>query len=229
MNTEILEKIKPIVGDTLNEVARATLHSLFPKEFEMYMVTLELTDTEGLTMEMFTFPINPKTISKTEVYTKSINRAYNNVVVTKSSSFTPCDITLRGNFGKIFKMLHRTMNIEFSAIKSVGELITTLKGGYGCLKVLQSICQTSNELDKRGNPYLLYFHNYTLGESYQVEVLNLNIDLDTSMVYNYSLSLKILKDVNNDMKRTQFLIHNIAQKAINRVVNAGKDILGSML
>lgn len=229
MNVEILEKIKPIVGDTLNEAARATLHSLFPKEFEMYMVTLELTDIQGRTLDLFTFPINPKAISKIEPYTKSISRTYNNVIVTKNGSFTPRDIVLRGNFGRSFKLLHRSVDKVFSALRGVGELSSILKGGYGCLKVLQSICQSSNELDSQGNPYLLYFHNYTLGESYLVEVMDLNIDLDTSMMYNYSLKMKILKEVDKDVKRTQLLMKNIATKAIQNTVSAGKDILGGLV
>src|SRR5574344_2146131 len=225
----ILEKIKPIVGDTINEAARAKLHSLYPKEFEVYMLTLELTDIQGKTLDLFTFPINPKTISKIEPYTKSISRAYNNIIVTKNGTFTPRDIILRGNFGRTFKVLYRKIDVVFHALKGVGELSTFLKGGYGCIKVLQSICQASNELDSKDNPYLLYFHNYTLGESYLVEVLDLNIDLDTSMIYSYSLRLKILKEVNKDIKNTQFLFKkNIATKTIQNTAQVGKNILGGV-
>lgn len=218
----ILEKIKPIVGDRINEAARAKLHSRFPTEFEVYMLTLELTDIQGKTLDLFTFPINPKTISKIEPYTKSISRAYNNIIVTKNGTFTPCDIILRGNFGRTFKVLYREIDVAFRALRGVGELSTSLKGGYGCIKVLQSICQASNKLDSKDNPYLLYFHNHTLGESYLVEVLDLNIDLDTSMIYSYSLRLKILKEVN---KNTQFLFKkNIATKTIQNTAQVGKNI-----
>lgn len=224
MNVDILDKIRPIIGNTVNDVARATLHSMFPNEFEMYMVTLELTDIQGKTLDLFTFPINPKSISKTEPYTKSINRTYNNVVISKNGTFTPRDISVRGNFGRSFKVLQRTANTVFRALRGVGELAKDLKSGYGCLKVLQSICQSSNELDAQGNPYLLYFHNYTLGESYLVEVMDLTIDLDTSMLYSYNLRLKIVKEVELGSVRQTILAGNIIKRTIQNAVQKGISI-----
>ena len=49
------------------------------------------------------------------------------------------------------------------------------------------------------------------------------------MIYSYSLRLKILKEVNKDIKNTQFLFKkNIATKTIQNTAQAGRNILGGV-
>lgn len=192
--------------DILTQGATATLNALFPKEFDLYLLSLELVelDNSGIEKQVdyFTFPINPESISKREVYTKSVERTLNSVVVTRLSGFIPQEIIIKGNFGKNFKILDRqrkrTDCIEindFASLYTNSEVSTYIKSGYGSLKVLQEICYNSNSLKPLRK---LYLHNFMLGEDHQVEVMDLQIDMNkqSNMIWAYTLRLKTVAPQN---------------------------------
>ena len=226
LGNELLSRVVPLVEGMDTDMAKSILHSLYPKEFEVYMVSLELTDFSGKTLDLFTFPINPTSIYKSEPYTKSINRGHGGVVVNRSGFFTPQEITLRGNFGKDYKTLIRGEVLSFNSLRlnfvtsSSDELSHTIKSGYGSFKVLQEICSKSNELDGNNRPNLLFFHNFVFGESYLVEVLDFSSDMSvqTNMLYGYSLRLKIVSPISIKEKRLSTLMNGgVVQKTLQKV------------
>lgn len=228
VGNEILTKVSSVVGDSLDVLSRTILHSLFPKEFEMYMLTFELTDFNGRTMDLFTFPINPSSMSKSEPFTKTINRSHGSIVVNRAGYFTPQDLTIRGNFGKSFKILIRNTSINFFSLRLENELSHTIKSGYGSFKVLQDICNRSNELNSNNEPNLLFLHNFILGESYLVEVLEFSSDLTTSanMLYNYNLRLKLLSPVQmTTVNRTSTLTPSLIQRTLYQTVKSIKEVI----
>lgn len=225
---------------TVNGIARSVLNSLYPSEFEVYFVSLELTDYNGNIEEYFTFPINPNSISKTEPRTKSIERTFGKIIVNKSDKFTPQDLTIKGNFGRDFKIILRHKGeISFNSLLTRSllfneeEFSSGIKSGYGSFKILQSICEKS-EKSNLGRPNKLYFHNYLLGESYLVEVIELSEDqsLQSNMMWNYNLRLKILSPINrkdNFVNNVKTSLVDNAQVTLNSSLSSVRKVIGSIL
>lgn len=221
------------INDLVGEFGRDVLHSIFPKEFELYMISLELVNPNKDIEEYFTFPINPNSMSKIEPYTKTIERGFNRVIVNRNSSFTPQDLSIKGNFGRDFKVLVRQKeSVTFNSILSRSKFFQeeefnhSIKSGYGSFKILQNICQRSNEL-VGGKPMKLYFHNFMLGESYLSEVLDFTAEqsLSSNMLWNYNLKLKIIAPINQSSRKISFKPRSgTIQSTINSAVNRSKQI-----
>lgn len=183
----------------LEQVGKYGLSVQFPDDFEVYIVALELINSSGETLKYFIFPIMPSTIDENINFTTSIKKTFGGISVLSSTTFTPNDITLSGNFGRRLQVLLGKEYIPiidgFKKIVSQGiskiEFDTKVKTGYGCCKVLQSICEESKTLED-GNPKTLILHNLALGNSYIVKPQSLRFtqSQDTNMIWNYSLPLK---------------------------------------
>lgn len=224
---------------TLSSATNSILNSLYPKEFELYMLSLELTTFDDSPIDYLTFPVNPDSLTKVEPKIKDISRSYGAVIVTKTDTFVPQDLVIRGNFGKSFKFLSREnsavagiVNMFKGTIPSFeGELSKYWKSGYGCLKVLQSIVQDSDKMDD-GRPRRLYLHNFMLGESYLVEVLNFQIDnnVQRNMIWEYELRLKILTPINvSTGERIKSSLSNQVQNLGNSIAKGTKNILSGLI
>jgi len=196
------------------DIGRATLHQLFPKDFEYYMIALELVDGRGNTIDYLAFPILPSSITKSENKRINIKKSYKSTLVLTSTAFTPQDISIRGNFGRGFKILigakeilsglafynstkagifELTQMTNRSLLSPTNQFSTFVKTGYGVTKLLQSIIHKSDGSDSNG-PYRLYFYNFALGESYLVVVPAKALTLEQNesnmnMIWNYSLNL----------------------------------------
>lgn len=224
-----------------SSTTNSILNSLYPREFELYMLSLELTTFDDSPIDYLTFPVNPDSMTKIEPKVKEIDRSYGAVVVTKTDFFVPQDLVIRGNFGKSFKFLNRQdsaagiVNMFKGMVpKLEGEMSRYWKSGYGCLKVLQSIVQDSDKMDN-GRPRRLYLHNFMLGESYLVEVLNFQIDnnVQRNMIWEYELRLKILSPINvlqlSNSERIKSSLSNQVQNLGNSVSKGIKNILSGVI
>lgn len=195
-----------------------TLSSIFPYDFEWYMVALELTDSEDNTIDYLAFPIQPDSITKSEPTRTNIKKSMSGVTVLSSDAFVPQDITIRGSFGRQFKLLLNIKTItkgslaeSYSTVSGVyslqqtkgktasinfGNFNVSAKNGYGLTKILQAIVNKSTGLDDKGKPFKLYFYNMALGESYLVAIppsgAQFTQDLSKNMVWSYSLTMKTL-------------------------------------
>jgi len=199
------------------DLGRGVVHQMFPKDFEYYMIALELVDGGGDTIDYLAFPVLPSAITKTENKRINIKKAYKSTLILTSTAFTPQDIVIRGNFGRSFKILLGNKEIfggvalavstragvfELSQQPNQNLLLPSnqfnqfIKTGYGVIKLLQSIIHKSDGSDQRG-PYRLYFYNFALGESYLVVapskalVLEQN-DTNMNMIWHYTLNLTIV-------------------------------------
>jgi len=235
---QLLGESIDIINGTVNGVHRNVLNSIYPNEFEAYFVSLELTDCNDNIEEYFTFPINPNFISKIEPRTKSIQRTFGKIIVNKSDRFTPQDLVLKGNFGRDFKIIVRhkeevTFNSILSKTTMFGEteFSNTIKSGYGSLKILQSILNRADS-SINTNPKKLYLHNYILGESYLVEVIDFSLDqsLQNNMMWNYIIRLKILSPINmniySNLVRTT---SGLAQNTLNKSLSSVRKVLSSFV
>lgn len=198
--------------NSISQIGKAGLNAKYPNDFEAYLVAIELTDSIGVTEEYFIFPIMPSQIQKTENNRTTIKKSSSGTTVLYSDSFTPNDISIKGNFGRGFKFLVQPSNVgdgfaiglNFDKFSSkLPEFDATVKTGYGATKILQKICNNSSKLDKRGGVKRLFFYNMALGESYLCVVpsggLTLSQTYDTNMIWNYSLNLTVIANL-EDLK-----------------------------
>lgn len=247
IGNSILGSLESTVGGLAKSAVQTTLNAMWPRDFELYMVSLELVDFRDNLLDYMTFPVNPESIRKTEPQLKNITRAYNAIVVNSSGMFVPQDINIKGNFGKSFKVLLRTSGFsdDFKALVNKtakessnkvensnrgDEISPFFKSGYGCLKVLQDICMRSSLKD--GNmARKLYFHNFMLGESYLVEVISMEEDMSMSsnMIWGYDLNLRIISPINiKKGKRLALAATGLLQNTITDVVKGCTDALSSV-
>lgn len=214
----VFDAVKQKSTDLLQTVGRSAMATLYPNEFEVYFCALELTDSQGQTIDTFTFPINPENISKTEPKKTSIIYTAGGTTVLTSPVFIPKEINIKGNFGRAFKILLNT-NDGFSLNGSAFSLSAgkyalyqiqgkdtssltapafdvNVKTGFGCIKILQAIIDKSNGVDELGLPLRLYFYNLALGESYLVTVppsgIVFNQSLQKNMIWEYTLNMTVI-------------------------------------
>jgi hypothetical protein len=236
------------------EVGRAGLNVLYPNDFEVYLMSLELVkiNNEGKEeiINFFSFPVMPNNINQTEPQITNIKKTVGGITILNTNTYIPKDIVIQGNFGRYFKIvigsdiinfkglslnpMDATKNVAQSIKKKVTDTINgttnsfseTIKTGYGCIKILQAICDSSVEVDN-GRPRRLYLHNPSFGESHLVKVTSFstNQNMQSNMIWNYSLSLKSIAPANNvkdeeDKSLKNALIISNIQSGINKVAGS---------
>lgn len=196
----------------LEQLGHVGLNALFPNDFEAYICSLELVDSQGVIMDFFVFPVMPSGITETNSTLTNIKKTAGGITILKTDTFVPVDISLQGDFGRRLKILIGRNLIDARAVilstsggvynkeslkqgavqltKAVFD--SSIKTGYGCIKILQSIYDRAQAVDKLGNPYKLFFYNMALGSSYLVEPMNLTLSqtYDSNMIWKYNLQLK---------------------------------------
>lgn len=233
-----------VVGSVAD--GRSILHTLFPNDFELYMMALELTTFEGDTIDFFTFPVMPSQISKSEIHRTNVKKGLRGITIINSDSSTPSEISIRGNFGRSFKFLFNQGGsnpgvikaIRYANASGVGSVEDVnsniidirpsfspdLKTGFGCIKILQSIISKSQG-HENGKSFRLHLYNLSLNESYLVTTtknpLVINQDENSNMLWNYTLNLVILGDLSKidfgSSVKSSFQL--ISSDVIQRTVN----------
>lgn len=216
-----------------NSLGERALNSLFPNDVELYMIALELVNSNEETEEYFVFPINPSSISEPNNPIQSIQKTAGGITILNTTTFSPTNIQLQGNFGRGFKILLGKEVVTFAAFNfsnkkqnnaiAPQEFDPNIKSGYGCLKILERVINKSNSLDSAGKPYALFFYNLALGNSYLVKALNFTpyTNEDSNRIWSYNLSLQSLikiEDISNQSQKslTQSLsINSAIQSSVN--------------
>jgi hypothetical protein len=232
------------------QIGKSALNALYPNDFEYYLCAFELV-SETKTVDYFVFPIQPSSISKTEPTRNNIKVSMSGTTVLRNKSFLPQEITLKGNFGRRFKILSTKgaffgVGVSFK-IKDVmfgdrmGKTITPsfssgIKTGYGAVKLLQFLLEESNKVNSNGKPYQLYFYNMAFGESYLVTIppsgMTFPQSEDKNMIWEYALNLKILAPLSevatikhSSLRSQNILGKNLIQNTINIVAKNTKLLL----
>jgi hypothetical protein len=232
----------------LSTIGKAALNAKYPKEFELYVIALELTDENFNTLRYFVFPVNPSSIEENKPKLTNVKKTLAGVTVLSTTTFIPTDITLSGNFGRKFKVLLGSTYEDFIASfkiftqKNPNGIITSdslqngvvqifderVKTGYGCTKILEEIVTLADTVDEFGGIRKLIFHNPALGNSYLVKPINLRLNQNeqTNMIWNYSLQLKSIAPL--ESLRTKEELESIsiqlaktayAQKKVDQLLN----------
>lgn len=217
-------------------LGRSALSYMYPKDFEFYLCAFELMEGRNV-VDYFVFPIQPSSIQKTEPNRTNIKTSLSGVTVLKNDAFIPQEVSIKGNFGRNFKILQMqgvafSNNVEIDKERGLTfnsqNFSYGVKTGFGATKILQKIIQKSNETTSTGQMRQLHFYNLALGESYLVTVqpngLTLSQTQDMNMIWQYSLSMSILAPLSEVMtsyfseKRNQdIMMKGVLQKSVNIV------------
>jgi hypothetical protein len=241
VGVSITNKFKQEAG----ELGRIALSTKYPNEFEVYIMSLELTDSDGRTVDYFSFPVMPTHISKPENKRVKTKTSSSGVTVLSSDAHTPSEILIKGDFGRSFKLMIKPQlgDVEGYGFKGFFNNLQIntptfdigVKTGFGCIKILQDIIGKSVMLDSKGKPYRLYLYNMALAESYLVvttpQGLILTQSYDKNMIWTYSLSLTILAPLNKinpekaKFSSSKLLQASIVQNFANRIGSEIKNLL----
>ena len=241
----------------VNQIGQAAFRGRSPHDFEYYMVALELTDGSGNTIDYFAFPILPSSIQKTEPKRTNIKQSNTGITVLSSTAFTPQQITLKGNFGRFFKIILQTKGpvgsaVAYSTSNGVYDLYQAkskslvvsypnfdvgVKSGYGAINLLRAIIAKSNGVDDQGLPFRLYFYNMALGESFLVTVPASGLTLDTNAgesntMWNYSLTLTAIAPLSLVLSKEAYkgsLKNTLKTGTIQKGANVLANSLNSLL
>lgn len=206
--SSVLNKMKSMA----QSIGVQALSGLYPNDFELYMVALELTDSEDNVIDYLAFPVMPDSIQKTEPTRTNVKKSLSGVTALTNPSFTPQEINIKGSFGRNFKILLNIANpvkgAAFSTTAGKYDLFSIsgrqtnlsfpgfdvgVKTGYGVIKILKAMASKSVALDKYGKPLRLYFYNMALGESFLVVIppsgVQYSQDISKNMIWNYNLTM----------------------------------------
>lgn len=237
------------IRDLSTEIGRAGVNALYPNEFEYYAVTLELTDSQGDTVEYLTFPVSPESMMYDNATLVNVKKSMAGVTALDNETFQPRNIEMTGTFGRKFKILlnnelgevnirkseDSTVNGHFNTFKANAVNVKTaifdpkLKTGYGTLKVLEAIIEKSRGLDKNNQPHRLYLYNPALGHNWLVKVRSVNFQQDrtnSNMLWKYNLQLAALAPVEsvNDanlggLKLSESTRVSVLQAGLSKLLN----------
>ena len=99
--------------------------SIFPNDFEYYLVTLELRDADDILVDLLAFPIQPSHLSESFSFNTTTTKTNEGIHILYNPSFQPVSINMRGNFGRNFKFLSaRALPLIFKPIRTLKKKLT---------------------------------------------------------------------------------------------------------
>ena len=215
-----IDSVREVYKNLRGSYGKVGLNAVFPNDFEAYMMGLELVNGSGEVEEYFVFPVNPNQLVEVSKRITSIRKTLGGVSIHSTEKFIPTDITMQGTFGRKLKFLigddiinfaglsfgfkKNRFKFDFNTNAAARELTRQVKTGYGCIKVLESVCNRSETLDENGKPYELYLYNLALGNSYLVKVLDLTFSQSEqmNMIWSYNLVLKSIAPIDQVKRRS---------------------------
>lgn len=191
----ILDTGIDIISSQFSKLGKEKMSQLYPRDFEVYMCALELVDDNLFPVDYFAFPVMPRSITKTESESTTIQHSFNGITVFNKKGFIPDELNIQGDFGRSFKIMSPIKGVEeeYASFRGVRvspsiengyyrsedvnnddniSVKTTLpygvKTGFGCINILKSIVSKAKAHGDTGKTYKLYFYNPALGENYLV-------------------------------------------------------------
>tara|TARA_X000001382_G_scaffold8122_2_gene5894 strand:+ start:3970 stop:4707 length:738 start_codon:yes stop_codon:yes gene_type:complete len=233
------QKYKQLLGN----LGEASLHALFPEDFEAYLVSMELVDSKGNTESFISFPIQPSQISETSTRITNVRKTTGGVVALSTQSFVPIDIDIKGSFGRNLRFTVGNTFVEgglVSFVKNGGKLesgrpsfSSAVKTGYGMVKAVEDMLDSSDILDSDGKPKKLYLYNTILGNNYICKVKNFVHSQDESQnrIPQYTIQLTAVAPLDISVQDQDFriaralTIQNL-NVGMNQIANNVKNVLG---
>jgi len=236
--------------DQLDTLGPGALNALYPRDFGYSFIALELVDSQGNTVDYFAWPILPDEVVDVDMTLTNVRKTMFGINVQKNQTFNPRTITMRGDFGRKFKVLLGGNEITFAgfglsiannkfSVVSPNDLATeppqfstVAKNGYGCVKMLESIKDKSKQLDNNGRPFSLFLYNPVLGNNYQVEFVSFRQSQDKdhhNMYPAYNLQLIAVAPFEQSLRQgIKNLTVGYFQKKVNTIASNLRGALKSL-
>ncbi len=233
------ERINKDLRNLSAQIGQAALHSQFPNDFEYYALGLDLTDSDNKILDSLVFPVMPSQIQEPRPTINSVKKSAAGVVSLYNTTFVPFDISIRGSFGRKLRILSNNGAYSFNALsgRTTGNgydapvYNTSVKTGYGTIKLLERICETSQSTDDKGRPVRLFYYNLALNSQYLVEFKNLTFSMDegNNMIWHYSAVFKAIAPAyliraNNSTSLISLLSSDVINKGLGSLINNYKSI-----
>lgn len=197
------------------------LSAQYPDDFEHYVFSLDLVDSSSRLVYSFVFPVNPQNVVINHPTLWTVKRSNQGVAAIGTPAFVPFEISLSGTFGRQLKLMESpgaVLNAQgFVRQRVIRDFDTSVKTGYGCVKVLEKLLAYSRQLDDTGNFYRLLFTNMSFNQQFLVVPTGnytFSVSAESNMVYAYSLTLKAIAPANGLLTEEQ------TRKRIGNIMNA---------
>jgi len=213
-----VEVVRKKAQDTIFTLGRTALHAIAPDDFELYSNTFELIDSQGVIEDIFHFPVMPSGISVGRQSLVNIKKTGTAYISQFNDSFVGRNVNISGTFGRKFRLLI-TKGIggnvnNLAGDENIGAFDLNVKTGYGAVKLLERIIESSQKLDNYGNPKLLIFYNPTINHNHVIEVINFQLQqsLENNMMWNWNIEMKSIANVINN------IFDNISLEGISNTI-----------
>lgn len=232
-----VESVRREVIGLATSIGQAALHSQFPNDFEYYALGLDLTDADNRIIDTLIFPVMPENIVENRPSINSVQKTLSGVVSMYNTSFAPFDISISGTFGRKLRIIANNPAYSFNGVSGTvqGEgyeapvFNTSIKTGYGTLKLLEKIRDKSFSVDEKGRPVRLFYYNLAYNSQYLVEFKNLSVrqDKGTNMLWYYTANFKAIAPAymvrsNNKTSVLTLLSSDVINKGLDSLVNSYK-------
>lgn len=193
------------------QFGKSALHAIYPDNFEYYLCSFELINYYGERIAFLQFPIMPEAITESTTSIVTTTKTNSGIVSVFNNTFNPVNISISGNFGRSLKILFGNKEITESKISKLFDNSNSVIGGwiknsppiaktgYGLIRMMKSIIETSRKTDENDEAYCLIFRNHAFNSSYIVEIMNdtYSMNMQSNMIWNYSIEMKAIGNANN--------------------------------
>lgn len=206
------------------------LNTLFPNDFEYYMLAFDLIDSDDKVIERVSFPVMPNEMTINEYKIQTVTKTASGVTTTVNDSYVPQTISISGTFGRRLRAYSGLESNLFAGISSLRSsdlsfkktiaVSPTVRTGFGHIKNLEEIYKKSTRQNDRGKPYRIIMYNLAFNQVAYIEFESATFSqtMDNNMMWNYSMQIKTVAEVEQ-------------KKLFDTLIKAGKtaaeDLLGS--
>ena len=214
MGSMLIDSFKSAAISALNAGGEAALYALFPDNYELYLVILQVVDDDlNEVKDYLVFPVNPDSIMRIQKTFTNIKKSFSSVHVIDNNSFVPFPISMNGSFG-------RGLRTVFT-----GNSLITVKTGFGVVTYLKNLITLSKKTNENGRPYRTVLYNLTFGETYTVEVneCRYSQSMGTNRIWNYDLNMTTVSP--GDIGDTSLNVSMASMMAFKTINESAKSLL----
>jgi len=174
----------------VTQEGRLALHTLFPDEFEYYLIAFEVVDGTKITDRLI-LPVMPDRIAINQNKIINVKKTAAGIVSYMNDSFVPVNITISGTLGRRLRLLLGNKQTKGIDEPTQGDFVPNVKTGYGATKLLQRIFDKSTQTNKAGKPYRIHFYNLAYNKNYLIQFrsFDLSQDPEHNMYWQYNITM----------------------------------------
>lgn len=232
--------LEGLVNTAVN-FGKSALHAVMPDDYEYYLCSFELYDSQMDKKGFLSFVVMPEQITESHSPIQTITKTHSGIITTFNETFSPINITISGTFGKKFRIVSnykdpgsktgKSGNGYFSLNLNMGSgaFSIGMKSGYGLTKILKNIINLANKTDDYNRPYFLIFNNYAFNTSYVVNPTNFQFHqgYENNMMWYYSINMTAVG--NKPSKAKNHIGDLLSSVASNSISNGLTNIITNMI